>query len=451
MSDHFQLDVHPHVLRKVAREIATLEEDLAKRATTVGNTPDEIRGKWTGEAADSTIPEMTGVAGHLRSYKPKLSAVHDALVHLATAYENAQTDIADYNRRWANADQAHSDAIDDAKDGDDQAKSDAKDDADAARTKARAAIESDFATTRQHLVTKTQHLGDVLRANLPVPVSPAKPGQAPHVDPTKMLLTLDMTAAHEVKDELPKAGNDGEPDASTSDGDLVRLLSKTSDVVQKETGKYFDTWGGFKPPDDMGPATGAIYVLGLAGNVAGIGTENALKRALQNFQPLIDGHRYKQTGLPRSFNQFYERLKAAARGEGWRAKAGKAALRDKLAVTSKWINRGGAAVQGLAAGLDEFMNSDEKEMDKRVAEATTVGASTAAGAYAGAEAGAWAGGAIGTAICPGVGTVVGGFVGGAVGGFVGSEVGKEVGGAIKDGVGDTVDAIGDAAKHLKFW
>jgi WXG100 family type VII secretion target len=451
MSDHFHIEVHPHLLRKAAREIANLDEDVTKRATAIGNAPDEVRGHWTGEAADATLPEMDGVAAHLRSYKPKLTAVHDALVHLATAYENAQQDIAGYNDRWAKADQAHSDAIDGAKDGDEKARSDAKSDADTARTKARNAIETDFATTRQHLVTKTQHLGQVLSGHLPIPVSPASPGQAPHVDPTRMLLSLDMTAAYEVKDELPKDGKDGGPDASTSDGDLVRLLSKTSDVVQKETSKYFDTWGGFKPPDDMGPATGALYVLGLAGNVAGIGADTALKRMLQNFQPLIDGHRYKQTGLPRSFDQFYERLKAAGRDEGWRAKPYKALLRNKWATASKWLNRGGAAVAGLAAGLDEFLNSDEKEMDKRIAEATTVGATTAVGAYAGAEAGAWAGGAIGTAICPGVGTVVGGFLGAAVGGFVGSEVGQEVGSVIKDGVGDAVDAIGDAASHLKFW
>jgi phage tail tape-measure protein len=260
-----------------------------------------------------------------------------------------------------------------------------------------------------------------------------------------------MTAAYEVKDELPTDGKDGAPDANTSDGELVDLVSKAGDLVAKETKKYFTAWGGFAPPDDMGPATGALYVLGLASNVASAGADTALKHMLQNFQPLIDGHRYKQTGLPRSFNQFLERLKAAGRGEGWRAKPYKALLRGKWETAGKWINRGGAVVAGLAAGLDEFMNSDEKEMDKRIAEATTVGTTTAVGAYAGAEAGAWAGGAIGTAICPGVGTVVGGFVGAAVGGFVGSEVGKEVGGAIKDGVGDAVDAIGDAASHLKFW
>ncbi|MCA1981796.1 hypothetical protein [Nocardioides nematodiphilus] len=374
--------------------------------------------------------------------------MHDALTALAATYETAQSDIAGYNRRWTAADTAHQSAIDGAT-GNDTAKSTAKDDADAARTRARTAIEADFATTHQHLVSRTKHLGDVLRSHLPVPVIPASgPGKNPTVDPARMLLTLSMTAAYEVKDDLP-ASQDGAP--KPTDGELVKLMSKAGEVVRKETGKYFDTWGGFKPPDDMGPVTGALYALGLTSNVASAGADVALKHLLQNFQPLIDGHRYKQTGLPKSFSQFWERLKAANTDRNWRAKPYKALLRGKWETAGKWINRGGSVVAGLAAGVDEFLKSDEKEMDKRVAEATTVAATTAVGAYAGAEAGAWAGGAIGTAICPGVGTVIGGFVGAGIGGFVGSEVGQEVGSVVKDGVGDAVDAIGDAASHLKFW
>ena len=451
MSDHFQITLHPHLLRKAAREVSTISEDLATRATAISNTPDEIRGQWTGEAADATLPEMTGVAGHLTSYKTKLQAVHDALMTLATAYENAQTDIAGYNRRWAAADTAHQSAVDGAKEDDEKTKrdvQDAREAADAARTRTRAAIQSDFDTTRQHLVTKTRHLGEVLRTHLPVPVIPAQPGKNPTVDTTRMLLTLDMTAAYEVKDELP-ASTDGEDEPS--DGEIVDLVGKASDLVEKETGKFFDTWGGFKPPDDMGAATGALYALGLAGNVANASADTAVKGILQNFQPMIDGHRYAQRGLPTSWNQFWERLKAAQADKGWRAKPYKALLRDRWATASKWINRGGAVVAGLAAGVDEFLNSDETEMDKRIAEAGTVTTTTAIGAYYGAEAGAWAGGAIGTAICPGVGTVVGGFLGAAIGGFVGSEAGHWVGDHVKDLVGDGVHALSDAASHLKFW
>lgn len=230
----------------------------------------------------------------------------------------------------------------------------------------------------------------------------------------------------------------------------------------RSLGKAFvDQWGGFKPPDGMGPVSGALYALGLGGTGAGIASDTMLKGVLQNFQPRgplgtwgpVGRGPFTQPGL-----NFWQRLKAANTDTNWKAKPYQALERDKWATGGKWIGRAGTVLTAASSAWDEWSADDAYPTDERAGRAVTKGVSTAAGAWAGAEGGAWVGGAIGTAICPGVGTVVGGFVGGVVGGFAGSQVGswvgdevKDIGGKIGDKAGDAVDAIGDAASKLKFW
>lgn len=225
--------------------------------------------------------------------------------------------------------------------------------------------------------------------------------------------------------------------------------------------KFVDQWGGFRPPDHMGPVSGALYALGLTATGAGLATDTMLKGALQDFQPRTPGGTWGPVGRG-AFSQpglnFWQRLAAANTDANWKAKPYQALARDKWATGGKWLGRAGTALTAASSAWDEWSADGRYPTDERAGRAVTKGASTAAGAWAGAEGGAWAGGAIGTAICPGVGTVVGGFVGGVVGGFVGSEAGswvgdhvKDIGGTIGDKVGDGLDAVGDTASKLKFW
>ncbi|HEX2895308.1 MAG TPA: hypothetical protein VHO29_15015 [Marmoricola sp.] len=224
---------------------------------------------------------------------------------------------------------------------------------------------------------------------------------------------------------------------------------------------FVDQWGGFKPPDDMGPVSGALYALGLTGTGAGLATDTMLKGLLQDFQPRgplgtwgpVGRGAFSQPGL-----SFWQRLAAANTDTSWKAKPYQAITRDRWATGGKWIGRAGTALTAASSAWDEWSQDQAYPTDERAGRAVTKGVSTAAGAWAGAEGGAWVGGAIGTAICPGAGTVIGGFVGGVIGGFAGSEVGswvgdevKDIGGTIGDKTGDAVDALGDAASKLKFW
>jgi len=230
----------------------------------------------------------------------------------------------------------------------------------------------------------------------------------------------------------------------------------------RSLGEAFVTqWGGFKPPDDMGPVSGALYALGLGGTGAGIATDTMLKGVLQVFQPRSGVGAWGPVGRG-AFTQpglgFWQRLAAANTESNWRAKPYQALTRDKWATGGKWLGRAGTALTAASAAWDEWAGDTAYPTDERAGRAVTKGASTAAGAWAGAEGGAWVGGAIGTAICPGAGTVIGGFVGGVVGGFAGSQVGswvgdqvKDLGGKIGDKAGDALHAIGDTASKLKFW
>ncbi|WP_296606165.1 WXG100 family type VII secretion target [Nocardioides sp.] len=450
MSGQFTLDVHPGALRHAAATIATLHEELVHAATRLGAVPDEIEGQWTGAAASATIPEMRAMARALRTSAPHLETVRAKLVGLAEDYEQAQGRVRQLNRQWEDAaPRVPPDAEQDPEDPDGIR---AWQHAVTASQNARAGLTQAMADLREHLAERTRACASALAAGLPVSVQPVcGPDGSPPVDATKLLASLPMTAARTLKDTMPPGPEGDQP----SDSELVELMREAGSTVLDETEKFFTTWGGFAPPDDMGPITGAVYALGLAGNVAGAASDIALHGVLQNFQPLIDGHRYKLNGWRGFDASFWERFKAANNDSSWRAKPYRAAARDGWRTTGRWVNRAGTVVAGVAAGYDEWANSDETETDRRVTEAVTVGGATAAGAWAGAEGGAWLGGAIGTAICPGVGTVIGGFVGGVVGGFVGSEVGSAVGGAIKDGAADLVDGAGDLASDIgdavKFW
>jgi hypothetical protein len=206
--------------------------ELAHHGTTLGRVPDEISGTWTGEAADASIPEMHAVAGFLRAYGPKLQAVHDALVSLASDYEQAQSDVAGLNRGWEQANSDYDDAVQQASKDYDKAYDGAKgadgrppnrailDDletsrgnatstAAAARDKAQGHLTGEFEATRQHLVKRTQHCGGVISAHLPVKVSPVcGPDGRPPIDDRRMMLALPLAGTYRLKDAEEAAGEE---------------------------------------------------------------------------------------------------------------------------------------------------------------------------------------------------------------------------------------------------
>lgn len=222
---------------------------------------------------------------------------------------------------------------------------------------------------------------------------------------------------------------------------------------------FFNTWGGFKPPESEDPVSYTLYAIGKMGTAGSRIAAWMTKVNHGRFMPRgADGKLIKIAGMT-----FWERLKAGAgrfpgargltpwerlkgfdKGGNFGAKGWRGGQYSKWSTAGKWIGRTGTVVTAAVAGWSEWQDSAGYPTDERLGRSVTKGATTAAGAWAGAEVGAWAGGAIGTAICPGVGTVIGGLLGGLIGGFAGSQLGAALGDTIKDVGGEIGDKIGDA-------
>lgn len=236
--------------------------------------------------------------------------------------------------------------------------------------------------------------------------------------------------------------------------------------AQNPLKRFFDTWGGFKPPDSQDPVSSSLYALGRLGTAGGRVAAWMTKVNHGRFLPRgADGRLIKIAGM-----SYWERLRAGAgrfptakglspwqrvrgfdKGGNFGAKGWRGAEYGRWSTAGKWVSRGGTVITAATSGWSEWQDSAGFPTDERAGRAVTKGATTAAGAWAGAEVGAWAGGAIGTAICPGVGTVIGGFVGGVIGGFAGSSLGSWAGDQIKDIGGEIGDKVGDGVKKVGGW
>jgi uncharacterized protein YukE len=195
VSDHYHLDIHPDDLRKASKTVSRLAEHCDAKGRTVTGTPGEIGDQWTGQAATSIKAEMTGLGRVMTGFVAKLDACKGALDGLADDYDDAKTKLVSLNKRWQDAQDAYTAAVNkadsdqrtanqNANAGDkpptqadkDQIAGDhtrAVNAAKTAHTTAIGGLDQEFQDLKDHLQRQTTSAGGKLASNgVPIPVPP---------------------------------------------------------------------------------------------------------------------------------------------------------------------------------------------------------------------------------------------------------------------------------------